>query len=87
MACFPLKRGIIANSGPGPVNQLKDTTMVLIIDGNSEEGAHVRSKLCYSISLRYLIRSSAVKNRIFSPHACATYSELPFNIRTMAEAD
>jgi len=30
--------------------------MVLILDGNSEMGAHVRSNLCYLISFRHLIR-------------------------------
>ena len=32
-------------------------TMVLILDGNSELGAHVRSHLCYLICCRHLIRS------------------------------
>ena len=31
--------------------------MVLIMDGNSEIGAHVRSNLCYLIFLRQLVRS------------------------------
>ena len=32
----------------------------LILDGNSEIGAHVRSNLCYLICLRHLIRPRAV---------------------------
>ena len=55
-------------------------SMVLILDGNSEIGAHVRSDLCY------LIRWRAVTNRIFSSeknyfhYACATCYELPSNM-------
>ena len=56
--------------------------MLLISDGNSEIGAHVRSDLCYLICLRHLIKPSSVTNRIFFLpiflHTCATYSELPF---------
>ena len=36
--------------------------MVLILDGNSEIGAHVRSELYYLICLGHLIRSRAVTN-------------------------
>ena len=39
--------------------------MVLILDGKSEIGAHVRSNLCYLSCLRHLIRSRAVINHIF----------------------
>ena len=39
-------------------------TMVLILGGNSEIGAHSRRSLCYLICLRHLIRSR-VTNRIF----------------------
>ena len=35
-------------------------TMVLILDGNSEIGAHIRSTLCYLICLRYSFRWKAV---------------------------
>jgi len=40
--------------------------MVRILDGNSDHvaNAHVRSNLCYLISLRHLIRSRAGTNRI-----------------------
>ena len=38
---------------------------VLILDGNSEIGAHERSNLRYMISFMHLIRSGAVTNRIF----------------------
>ena len=60
--------------------------MVLILDGNSEIGAQVRSHLCYLIRL---MRSREVTNREFYPkwlffvHACATCSELPSNISIM----
>ena len=41
------------------------THMVLILEGHSEIGAHVRSNPCYLICSRQLIRSIAVTNRIF----------------------
>ena len=43
---------------------LKVTIMVLILDGNSEIGAQVRSNLCYLICLKHLIRNKAVSNRV-----------------------
>ena len=65
--------------------------MVLILDGNSDIGAHVGSNICYSISLRNSMRSRAVKNRFFFLriipiflHACATCFVLPSNISTIA---
>ena len=39
--------------------------MVLILDGNSEIGAHVGSNICYLICLRHLIRSRVVSNSIY----------------------
>ena len=41
--------------------------MVLILDGNSEIGAHVRSNLCYLIFLRHLIisRKSQIETELF----------------------
>ena len=66
--------------------------MVLILDGNSELGAHARSNLCYSTCLinRFFqldrkqsrIGLFSLKSSIF-PHACATCSELPYDISTM----
>ena len=38
-------------------------TMVLVLDGNSEIGEHVRSYLCYLICLRHRIISRAVTNQ------------------------
>ena len=35
-------------------------TMVLIRDGNSQIGAHIRSNLCYLICLRHFIRSRQI---------------------------
>ena len=63
--------------------------VVLLLDGNSENGAHVRSNLSCLTCLRHLIRSRALSNQIFSSektlllHACATCSELPSNKCTM----
>ena len=42
-------------------------TMVLILNGNLEIGAHVRSNLCILICSRKMIRSREVTNRIFFP--------------------
>ena len=42
-----------------------DSSMVFILDGNSELGANVLSNLRYLIYLRHFIRSRAVTNRIF----------------------
>ena len=64
--------------------------MVLISDGNSEIGTHVRSNNCNLICFRLLIRLSAVTNQIFSSflkwpiffHAWAPCSKLPSNIST-----
>ena len=39
--------------------------MVLILNGNIEEGAHVRINICYLICLSHLIRSRAVISRVF----------------------
>ena len=46
--------------------------MVLILDGNSEKGAYVRSNLCYLICLRHFIRSRVVTNRPIFFHAWVT---------------
>ena len=40
--------------------------MVLILDGNSKIGAHIRNTICYLICCRHLIRSRAITNLIFS---------------------
>ena len=66
--------------------------MVLILDGNSEIDAHVRSNFCYLICWR-LIRFKAATKRFFSRkrpillHSCATFSESPSHIRTMPLVD
>ena len=41
--------------------------MILIYDGNSEIGAHVRNNLCHLICSRHLLWSRIVMNRIFFP--------------------
>ena len=56
--------------------------MVLILDGNSEIGAHVWSDIGYSIRLSHLFSARAITNLILL-HTCATCSELPSNISTM----
>ena len=49
-----------------------------------------RRNLCYLISLKHLMRSRTVTNRIYSPKrplfllACAKFSELPSNISTLS---
>ena len=65
-------------------------SMLLVLDGYSEIGAHIGSNLCYLICSWLMIRSREVTNRIFvilkdgfSIHTCATYSELPYNIVTL----
>ena len=77
-------------NGQGALNIIK--TMVLILEGNWEIDAHVRSNLCYSICLWHLIRLRAVTNRTFFSlfenilfHACATYSEIPSYISAMIQ--
>ena len=61
--------------------------MVLILDGNSEIGAHLSSNLCYLICVRHLFRSRAVTNLINNRfdviHTCVIRSELPSDISTM----
>ena len=64
-------------------------SIVLLLDGNRDIGAHLRSNLCYFICLRHFIRSRTVKIWIFSPKspillpACTTWFELPSNISTI----
>ena len=41
------------------------TSMVLILDGNLDKGAHVSNNLCYLTWLRHLIRPRAVTIQIF----------------------
>ena len=60
--------------------------MIVMLDGKSEIGAHVRSNYYYLNRLRHLIRMKAVTIRIlFTPkrfsffHTYATCSELLFN--------
>ena len=62
--------------------------MVLILDGNSEIGAHVWSDLGYLIRLICLmhIKQSKIfflQIRPIFRHACAICSELPSNLSTM----
>ena len=64
--------------------------MVLLLDGNSEIGAHLRSDIVNSM---HLIRSRAVANLKFIPekpfflHTCAICFELPSDISTIAIID
>ena len=45
--------------------QLPIFIMILILIGNSEIDAHVRSDLCYFICLCHLIKMKVVRNRLF----------------------
>ena len=58
-SALPLSLSLSLSSLP-----LSITPMVLIL-GNSEIGAHVKSSLCYLICLRHLIRSRAITSQIF----------------------
>ena len=62
--------------------------MVLILDGNLETGAQIRSNVCYLICLRHLIRSRAVTNRVYLTPKEPIFlcSELPSDISTMTRA-
>ena len=57
-------------------------SMVLLLDGYSEIGAHVKSIYCFMISFWQLIRSRAVTNRTYSPktpvflHTCVLYNNI-----------
>ena len=55
---------IFLNNPPSPL-------IIIILDANSEKG--VRSKFCYLICLRHLIRSRSLPNQIFF-HAPATFT-------------
>ena len=63
-------------------------TRVLILDGNSEISMHVWSDLGYLIFICHLFRPRAATILFFLPkrhvylHTCATFSELPSDIRT-----
>ena len=64
--------------------------MVLLLDGNSEIGAHLSSNFCNVICLRNLLRSRAVTaalkkfmKRIYLFNVCAPIPEVPSNISTM----
>ena len=64
--------------------------MVLILDGSSEHGAHIWNESGISICERHLDTSKKSLNPIsffespISLHMCATYSDLPSYISTMA---
>ena len=61
--------------------------MVLILDGNSKIGAHVRGQsLLFDLS-KHLIRSRSVRNKKkYILHACAACSELPSNTSTKVQS-
>ena len=54
-----------------------------ILDCKSDIGAHVKSNLCYLISLRHLIRSRTVRKSFFFLHSCTKCAEVPAYISTM----
>ena len=55
------KAFVVAGNPPSVSVYLSTYNMVLIVDGNSDIGAYVRSNLFYSICLRHLIRSRQSK--------------------------
>ena len=66
--------------------------MVHTLDGNSEIGVRVRSKLSYLLCLKHVIRSREqshigyfISENPYFLHACATKSDLPSNMGTMVE--
>ena len=67
------------------------SVILLILDGNTDIGVHIRRLLWHLICLRHFLRSREVTIRIFffsekNPillHACATCFELPSNICAM----
>ena len=56
-----------------------NSTMVLILDGNSEIGAHVWSEIAIMICKRFRARFVFQRRPVFL-HKCATRFELPSNI-------
>ena len=65
---------------PDPKHWIKvnEGTMVLILDVNSDKGAHVRSILLYLIWYRHLIKSRAVANREF--FSLQAINDLSYNL-------
>ena len=62
--------------------------MVLVLEGNTEIGAHIRSNLCFLMFKAFDVIKGSDKSYFFtmkalSLHACATCSELPSNISIM----
>ena len=58
----------VSTSSTSPENlplSIQITIMLLILDNNSEMGAHIRSNICHLICLRHFFRSRAVTNSIF----------------------
>ena len=58
----------------------------MVLDGNSEMGAHVWSDLGYLICYRHVCRARAgslLQERLIFLHTCATGSVLPSNTRIM----
>ena len=62
-------------------------SIVLILEGYSEIGTHVKSNLCCLICLSHLYRSKAVTNLILFLYACATCLKLLSYISTMIQAN
>ena len=65
------------------------STIVLILDGNSEIGAHEELSLLSDLLKAFDKIESSHKSHIFYPkgpiflHACATCSQLPSNLSTI----
>ena len=69
------------------ITVLSGYLMVLILDGNSEIGTHVRRNLWYFIYLGYWEQSQIGFSfsiiEVYFLHTCATCSDLPSNVSTM----
>ena len=82
---FFLHKVVIYNKIVHPRPKKCIIVMVLILDGNSEIGVHVRSNLCNLISFRSREVTNSILSRKtpISLHACVTWSELPSTISAM----
>ena len=63
--------------------------MVLILDGNSEHGAHMKENISYGIKKNQIcdcFGSNALnRSNNMIPHTCAPISKLPSNLSTMID--
>ena len=65
-------------------SDLQSNLSTIILDGNSEIGAYVRSNLCYLMSLKQSQITFVLTKKPIVLHACATCSELQSNLGTIS---